>query len=121
MDFISNGSSPPSSSSDGDDDTSLQHFFKSNIMKMNDNGDNFDEEDDDCVEILPVLIQSLFTRKNKCEHQELAWLGHVQKLQHEDMFTRTYQMSLEAFVAIFCIIIGNISIQQFHKCSKGFK
>jgi hypothetical protein len=86
MEFISNGSS----SDDDDDDTFLQHLFKSNIMKINDNDDNFDEEDDNYVEILPVLIQSLFTRKTKWEHQQLSWLGHVQKLQHEDIFTRTY-------------------------------
>jgi hypothetical protein len=66
MEFISNGSS---SSDDDNDDTSLQHLFKSNIMKMSDNDDNFDEEDDEYVEILPVLIQSLFTRKTKWEHQ----------------------------------------------------
>ena len=87
MEFISNGSS---SSDDDDDDTSLQHLFKSNIMKMSNNDDNFDEEDDNYVEILPVLIQLLFTRKTKWEHRQLAWLDHVKKLQHEDMFTRTY-------------------------------
>ena len=87
MEFISNGSS---FSDDDDDDTSLQHLFKSNIMKMSNNDDNFDEEDDNYVEILPVLIQLLFTRKTKWEHRQLAWLDCVKKLQHEDMFTRTY-------------------------------
>ena len=37
MEFISNGSSSD------DDDTSLQHLFKSNIMKMNNNDDYFDD------------------------------------------------------------------------------
>ena len=60
MEFISNGSSDDD---DDDDDTSPQHLFKSNIMKMSNNDDNFNEEDDNYVEILPVLIQSLFTRK----------------------------------------------------------
>ena len=42
---------------DDNDDTYLQHLFKSNIMKMNNNNENFDEEDNEYVEILPVLIQ----------------------------------------------------------------
>ena len=103
MEFISNGSSSD------DDDTSLQHLFKSNIMKMNNNDDYFDEEEDDNVETLLVLPLSLFTRKTKWEHRQLTWLGHVQKLQHEDMFTRTYQMTLEAFGALVILLYGNIS------------
>ena len=39
----------------------------------------------------------------------LAWLGHFQKLKHENMFTRKYQMSLEAFGALVKLLYGNIS------------
>ena len=97
------------SSSDDDDDASLQYLFKSNIMKMNSNDDYFVDKEDSNVEILPVLLLSLFTRKTKWQHRRLAWLDHVQKLQHEDMFTRTYQMSLEAFGALVKLLYGNIS------------
>jgi hypothetical protein len=58
MEFIFIDSSP-----DDDDDTSLWHLFKSNIMKMNDNNDNFDEGEDSNIEILLVLFMLLFTRK----------------------------------------------------------
>ena len=50
-------------SSSNDDETSLWHLFKSNIMKMNDNNDNFDEGEDSNIEILLVLLMLLFTRK----------------------------------------------------------
>ena len=100
--------------SSSDDDASLQHLFKSNIMKMNSNDVYFDEEEDSNDEILLVLLLSLFTRKTKWEYQQLAWLGHVQKFQHEDMFTRTYQMSLEFFRALVKLLHRNIS----HKNSK---
>jgi hypothetical protein len=49
--------------SSDDDNSSLQHLVKSNIMKMNNNDDYFDEGEDDNVEILLVLLLSLFTRK----------------------------------------------------------
>ena len=94
---------------DDNDDTYLQHLFKSNIMKMNNNNENFDEEDNEYVEILPVLIQWLFTMKTKWEHWQLSWLGHVKKLQHEDMFTRTCWMSLESFGALVKLLDRNIS------------
>ena len=58
---------------------------------------NFDEEEDDDFVILPVLLLSLLTRRTKWEHQQLAWLDHVKKLQHEKTFTQTYRISLEAF------------------------
>jgi hypothetical protein len=84
MEFISINSSSSSSSSspdddddDDDDDESLQHLFKSNIMKMNNNYDYFDEEEYDNVETLPVFLLSLFTRRTKREHQWLTFLDHV--------------------------------------------
>jgi hypothetical protein len=94
MEFISIDSSSSSSPDDDDDNTSLQNLVKSITMKMKSNDDYFEEGEDGNFEILPVLLLSLFTRKTRWEHQQLAWLCHVQKLQIEDMFTRTYQMSL---------------------------
>ena len=33
-------------------------------------------------------------------HQHLNWLDHVKKLEHENLFARTYRMSLQAFMSL---------------------
>ena len=78
-------------------DTSIHLLFKNNILTMHCSDGNFHEEEDDDFEILPVLLLSLLTRRTKWEYQQLAWLDHVKKLQHEKTFTQTYRISLEAF------------------------
>ena len=67
-----------------------------------DNDDDFiycnfsDEDDDDLLEL--KLLQRI--RKDKWVHQRLNWLAHVKKLEHENLFARTYQMSLQAFTSL---------------------
>ena len=90
-------------------DTSIHLLFKNNILTMHCSDGNFHEEEDDDFEILPLLLLSLLTRRTKWEHQQLAWLDHVKKLQHENMFTQTYQMSLEAFDTLVNFLYENIS------------
>ena len=95
MEIISFHSS--SDEEESNSDTSINLLFNKNILTMHNSDGNFDEEEDDDFDILPVLLLSLLTRRTKWEHQQLAWLDHVKKLQHEKFFTQTYRMSLEAF------------------------
>jgi DDE superfamily endonuclease len=54
---------------------------------------NFFDEEDESNEDL-VLPR---TREVKWIHQRLVWSSHLRLLQHENLFKRTYRMSLEAF------------------------
>ena len=107
MEIISFDSS--SSSSEENNDISTNLLFNKNILKMHNSDGNFDEEEDDDFEILPVLLLSLLTRRTKWEHKQLAWPDHVKKLHHEIFFTQTYRMSLEAFDTLVNLLYGNIS------------
>ena len=68
---------------EGNNVTYINLLFKKNILTMNDSDGNFDEEEDDSFDILPVLLLSLLTRKTKWEHQQIVWLDHIKELQHE--------------------------------------
>ena len=75
---------------------------------------NFEEEEDDDFEILPVLLLSLLTRRTKWEHQQLAWLDHVKKLQHEKMFTHRhigYPLKHLILLSICCMEISPTILQ----------
>ena len=98
-------------------DTSINLLFKNNILTMHNSDDTIDEEEDVNFDILPVLLLSQLTRKTKWEHQQLAWLDHVKKLQHEKTFTLTYRMSLEAFDTLVNLLYGNIS---YNSTNNGF-
>ena len=50
-------------------ETSINLLFKNNILTMHHSDGNFDEEEDDDFEILPVLLLSLLTRITKWKHQ----------------------------------------------------
>jgi hypothetical protein len=45
---------------------------------MDHNNDNFNNEGIDNFDILPIILLSVFTRISKWEHQQLAWLDHVE-------------------------------------------
>jgi hypothetical protein len=49
---------------------------------------------------LCVISELQFTRKAKWAHQQLNWLAHVKKLEHENIFTQTNLMSFQAFTAL---------------------
>ena len=72
-----------SAADEENNDTSINLLFKNNILTMHNSDGNFDEEEDDDFETLPVLLVSLLTWRTKWEYQHLAWLDHVKKLQHE--------------------------------------
>ena len=82
--------------------TSINLLFKNNILTMHHSDGNFDEEDNDDFENLPVLLPSLITRRTKWEHQQLAWLDHVKRLNHEKLFMQTYRISFEKLVYLLC-------------------
>ena len=91
-----------SSFDDNDDDSSLLPLFKTMQSKSNFEDDDDDDDDDkydNSSEIAPLFLGSflLFSRKSKWEHQQLAWFAHVEKLQHENIFSQTYRMSFHAF------------------------
>ena len=66
---------------------------------------NFSDEDDDLLEL--QLLQRI--RKEKWVHQCLNWLAHVKKLEHENLFAQTYQMSLQAFMSLVDMLYQYIS------------
>ena len=66
---------------------------------------NFSDEDDDLLEL--ELLQRI--RKDKWVHQCLNWLAHVKKLEHENLFAQTYQMSLQAFMSLVDMLYQYIS------------
>ena len=43
-------------------------------------------------------------REDKYKHVHLSWDPHVEKLQHEGMFSRTYRMTHEAFLKLLSLI-----------------
>ena len=55
-----------------------------------------EDEDDDLLELeLPQII-----KKDKWVHPRPNWLAHVKKLEHENLFAQTYQMSLQALMSL---------------------
>ena len=45
----------------------------------------------------------------KWQHEQVNWLMHVEKLTHQDMFDRTYWMSLNAFNTLLELLWGYIT------------
>ena len=68
---------------------------------------NFSDEDDDDDLLELELLQRI--RKDKWVHQRLNWLAHVKKLEHENLFARTYRMSLQAFTSLVDMLYQYIS------------
>jgi len=64
--------------------------------------DFWDSDDDD--ELLNFLYIGGNTRVEKYIHPRLCWEDHLEKLQHEGMFSRTYRMSYEAFLKLLLFI-----------------
>ena len=52
------------------------------------------DDDDDLLNFL--YVGSTRSRNEKYQQNHLCWEGHLEKLQHEGMFARTYRMTYEA-------------------------
>ena len=101
---------------DNDDDSSLLPLVKTMQSKSNFEDDDFDDDYDDdkydnSSEIAPLFLASflLFSRRSKWEHQQSAWFAHVEKLQHENIFSQTYRMSFHPFKVLVDMLFENIS------------
>ena len=66
---------------------------------------SYEDDDDDLLEL--ELLQRI--RKDMWVHQHLNWLAHVKKLEHENLFARTYRMSLQAFTSLVDMLYQYIS------------
>jgi hypothetical protein len=60
------------------------------------------DNDDDLLNFL--YVGSTNCRSEKYQHHRLCWEEHLEKLQHEGMFSRTYRMSYEAFMKLLLFI-----------------
>lgn len=98
---------------EGNDDIFLHLLFNIQIFKMDNNNDIIDEEEEGNFDILPVLLMSLFIWNTKWEHQGLAWLVHVKKLQYKKAFTQHIKCCLNPFnyLSICCVEIFPTTVQ----------
>ena len=83
-----------SSDDDYDDDNMIHCNFS-----------NEDDNDDDLLEL--ELLKRI--KKDKWVHQRLNWLDHVKKLEHENLFARTYCMALQVFMSLVDMLNQYIS------------
>jgi hypothetical protein len=69
-------------------DGSLSNFFDEEDKEEEEEEEEEEESNEDL---------SPRTREVKWIHQRLVWSSHLRVLQHENLFKRTYRMSLQAF------------------------
>jgi hypothetical protein len=77
-----------------------------------DDDDSSDDEfwdDDDDEELLYFMYVGSTIREDKYKHVRLSWDQHVEKLQHEGMFSRTYRMTHSAFLKLLSLIGPKLS------------
>ena len=63
-----------------------------------------DDNDDECMNNFFLLChgalengKEVTKRKTKWEHDRISWYSHIEKLNHEEAFEKTYRMPLKAF------------------------
>ena len=70
--------------------------------------------------IFDEFILDYDARKAKWHHKRINWEAHVLQLQHEDLFKRTYRMSLPAFQKLTHILGKSIIVDEsycpVHEC-----
>ena len=59
-----------------------------------------DEEDVFGLGYFFVISELCVPRKSNWGHQHLNWFAHVKKLEHEDIFAKTFCLSFQAFPAL---------------------
>jgi hypothetical protein len=70
----------------------------------------YDDEDNNFgVGYLFVISELQVTKKAKWAHQQLNWLAHVKKQEHENIFSQTYCMSFQAFTALIDMLYQYIA------------
>ena len=62
----------------------------------------WDSDDDD--DLLNFLYIGSKSRGEKYIHRRLCWEDHLEKLQHEGLFSKTYRMSCKAFLKLLLFI-----------------
>ena len=82
--------------------------------------DDFWDSDDD-NEQLNFLYIGGNTRVEKYIHPRLCWEDHLEKLQHEGMFSRTYRMSYEAFLKLLLFICPSLQCRNGNSDQEGAK
>ena len=55
-------------------------------------------------------------RKAKWEHDRISWYSHVEKLNHEEAFEKTYRMPLRAFNK-FVSLLESVRLQEIIPCA----
>ncbi|KAI2507521.1 nuclease [Fragilaria crotonensis] len=72
----------------------------------------------DHINSLRFLFGTFFddreTREAKWNHRRINWEAHVLQLQHENLFKRTYRMSLQAFEKLTHVLGKDIVIDEVH-------
>ena len=72
-----------------------------------------EEEEVECAELEEQFVAMYAywkdERRWKWQHERVNWSMHVEKLTHQDMFDRTYQMSLNAFNTLLELLRGYIT------------
>ena len=86
---------------------------------MSDSDSEFDDDDDDGL--MRLLLCAPETRADRTYRVRLVWDEHVQQLEIEKKFERTYRMSHWSFTKLFDLIRHDISINEHmsYVCSAG--
>jgi hypothetical protein len=92
---------------DEEDDKEIKHYIKSiAFIRLQ----HFFDQD---VDSLQGLL-SYTSREAKWHHRRINWETHVMQLQHENLFKRTYRMSLRAFHKLTALLGKNIIVDEVH-------
>jgi hypothetical protein len=82
------------------------------IDAADDDGDDVFVDIRDSIHSLHFIFEHFFdesvTREAKWHHRRIKWEAHVVQLQHENLFKRTYRMTLQSFQKLTRVLGKNI-------------
>ena len=81
---------------DDKDDASLSEPLSLAYL-LADDDDEIDEDEEEEIYFLLLCLATQYNKSIKYDRTRISWEDHVTLLQHENMFSRTYRMSLSAF------------------------
>ena len=64
-----------------------------------------------------IIFDDPIPRWDRWDHTRIDWDAHVEKICHEQHFKREYQMSLEAFNKLVCILSPSLQRNSMYSCS----
>ena len=82
------------------------------IDAADDDGNDVFVDIRDSIHSLHFIFEHFFdesvTREAKWHHRRIKWEAHVVQLQHENLFKRTYRMTLQSFQKLTRVLGKNI-------------